>query len=203
MEVLDWQTTDGPYSGQHVIFGFDPSWYFDPSDVQLEWWYTDDYYDSGAWGYAIDNVEIWSPPVIYTDYDQIVNVYCPIGSTVTAYFPVWYPSVAAEMDVQVCTELLIDEDTSNDCIEDLGVLIGFLDAYVDSIDFPQALMGPVPFDPVATVGNGGDFDLRFNQDGGAQIGPFNSINPEGWEGVHVINFLKLENEVDAALAELE
>jgi|GEM_PF-1775268 len=46
-------------------------------------------------------------------------------------------------------------------------------------------------------------DINFDQDGNAKIGPLTNVDSPNWNGVHVINFLKLENEVDAALAELE
>ncbi len=46
-------------------------------------------------------------------------------------------------------------------------------------------------------------DLNYDQDGNVQIGPLTNISSQNWDGIHVINFLKLEDEVDAALAELE
>jgi hypothetical protein len=46
-------------------------------------------------------------------------------------------------------------------------------------------------------------DIKFGQDGNYQIGPFTNVDSQNWDGIHVINFLKLKNEVDAALAKLE
>jgi len=160
-EVLLSETTDGGYSGEHISVNFDPSGYSDPSDVQIEAWYTDDYYDSGAWGLAIDDVVIEAPTSYVTVYDQTVLIDILAGETLTVdTFPDWTGMSGGIYNVQACTELATDSDTSNDCMEELGVMIGFIDTGVTSINFPQALMGPVPFEPNATVANFGDFDMN-------------------------------------------
>ncbi len=159
-EVLLSETTDGGYSGEHISVNFDPSGYADPSDVQIEAWYTDDYYDSGAWGLAIDDVVVEAPTSYVTVYNQTVNIDILVGETITVdTFPDWTGMTAGKYNVQACTELGIDADNSNDCMEKLGVKIGYLDAGVTAINHPQPLMGPVPFSPNATVENFGDLDL--------------------------------------------
>ena len=46
------------------------------------------------------------------------------------------------------------------------------------------------------------YELKFDQNGGVKLGA-HYIQLQDWEGVHILNFLKLEDEVDAALAKLE
>ena len=57
-QVLLWLDVDDPAGGVHTVLNFDPSAYADPSDVQIEWWYTDDGYGS-AWKFCIDNVDVY------------------------------------------------------------------------------------------------------------------------------------------------
>jgi hypothetical protein len=157
-EVLYFQTVDGPFNGQITTLNFDPSTYAVPSDVQIEFWYTDDYYDSGAWGFAIDDVVVEAPLSLVNVYDQTVLINILAGQTLSVSLPTWTGMSSGLHDVLACTELLTDADTSNDCMGKI-VKIGFIDLGTTSIDFPQALMGPVPFDPVATVENFGDFGM--------------------------------------------
>ncbi len=46
--MLLWLDVDDPTTGVHTTLTFDPSNYTDPSEVYVEFWYTDDAYTSIA-----------------------------------------------------------------------------------------------------------------------------------------------------------
>ena len=81
-EELLYLDTDDPTEGVHTELMFNPSVYTDPSEVYIEFWYTDDAY-SGAWGFAIDDVFVEIPGVV-TEYDETVSVSLGVGETQAA-----------------------------------------------------------------------------------------------------------------------
>jgi hypothetical protein len=78
-----------------------------------------------------------------------------VGSVSQAELPDWTPTTTGTYTVIATTQLTGDQNTFNDVMTK-EVTVGNFDAKLVSIDFPQALMGPAPFDPVATVNNSGD-----------------------------------------------
>jgi hypothetical protein len=127
-EQLYFRTSDDiPYTGiidaTHI---FDPSTYTDPSEVYIEWWYTDEN-ALYAWGLSIDNVEI--PEIGFSEgfetgeelvYDETVNVVfnnVAYGETINVVFPNWTTTSSGTFNITACTQLVGDGDSSNDCME--------------------------------------------------------------------------------------
>jgi len=102
----------------------------------------------------LDDVHLYVPggPI----YDQTVTMTnLGVGSVSQAELPDWTPSTTGIYTVVATTLLSGDQNNFNDVMTK-EVTVGNYDARLVSIDFPQTLMGPAPFNPVATVNNSGD-----------------------------------------------
>jgi hypothetical protein len=72
-------------------------------------------------------------------------------------FPNWICPGPGYYEIEACTLLPGDIDPMNDCMSYTDMPIGDFDVGA-TIVVPQALMGPVPHDPVIDVDNFGDLD---------------------------------------------
>lgn len=79
-EQILFVTTDDPSSGVHTELSFDPSGYADPSEVYIEFYYTDDGYGS-AWGFSIDDLNVSAPAIIPPVHDVMPTVLNSPGPT--------------------------------------------------------------------------------------------------------------------------
>jgi PKD repeat protein len=125
------------------------------NQVQVRFKY---YADSWDWYWLLDNVEVWAPSSQVLEYTNTQGMFLLPGQTLPINtFPNWICPGPGYYEIEACTLLPGDIDPMNDCMSYTDMPIGDFDVGA-TIVVPQALMGPVPHDPVIDVDNFGDLD---------------------------------------------
>lgn len=163
----------------HTIHRMDTATFTVPSDGT----YYIGFHRLNGYSYSnmfIDDVHLYVPGSAI--YDQTVTMTnLGAGSTSEANFPDWVVSSPGDYEVVATTLLATDENTMDD-VKTQITTVGLIDGSLISIDYPQTLMGPAPFNPVATVNNTGAVDFTIS---GAGLLPVRAtvLDPLGGSGV--------------------
>jgi hypothetical protein len=154
-----WYSTvdDSPTSGIFTTLSFDPSTYTDPSEVYIEFWFTDDAY-TGAWGFTIDDVNVYAgdPPTVEFTDTQTLSL--GVGESADVLFDAWTPTALGTYFAIVETALTDDMNGDNnmqmvqfEVVPPVGP-----DASVISINNPTPGAHPQgEYEVCATIGNYG------------------------------------------------
>jgi hypothetical protein len=121
-----------------------------------------------------------------------------VGATSQANLPDWVVSTPGVYEVIADAQLGTDQYLPDNIMVQYTE-VGLYDGQLDSIDIPQALMGPSPFNPEATVSNQGDMYLSSMPVHATVLDPSGgtgTVFEEGFEGAPSLSVFEGEVVVD-------
>ena len=158
-EQILFLTDDDPTGGVLTTLNFDPTSYSNPTEVYIEFWYTDEQY-SGAWGFAIDDVMVNATSIsrdagdlVYYDTETINHIEY-YSSKQIEFTPSWNADPGTYA-IKISTLLPGDEDTNNDVLYKGVSVIAADDTGIISINHPTGMQRPGTYTINATVHNFG------------------------------------------------
>ena len=188
-EQLYYATTDEiPRYGIFRQFAIDPANYTDPSEVYIEFYYSDDGYGN-AWGFHIDCVaipeigfyesfesELFPPAdfIVISEYDEdVAAVILDPGEEAILTFPQWTPlhldtgiSTTKEYNVKITSHNIDDTNPVNDIKESDLILDFYHEILIDEITQPSTGRDiwdlQFSFDVEAASGGAGNTGIEFD-----------------------------------------